>query len=148
MKVRLSKLRGPSASPKTSSKPWTGRRADTGNDGDGREQGARPKRRALTGFRPAPPVVGNCRPHLPRRASCVLRPSPSPPAVPTTVSSLSDVSLNIPDEWNEQHYGIRQNFTKDTPTASRRDLRRRHLSPITPSTHDESRHVPNTPSKY
>ena len=75
----------------------TRRRADTGNDGDGREQGARPKRRALTGFRPAPPVVGNCRPHLPRPASCVLRPSPSPPAVLTAVTPSLPVSLNIPD---------------------------------------------------
>ncbi|KAL1711445.1 hypothetical protein EV715DRAFT_298094 [Schizophyllum commune] len=140
--------RGPPESPKTPSKPSTARRTDTGNDGDGREQGARPKRRALTGFRPAPPDVGNCRPHLPRRAACLLRPSPSPPAVPTTVSSSLDVSLDIPAEWNEQHCGIRQNFTKDTPTASRRDLRRRHLFPITPSTHDGSRHVLEAPLKH
>ena len=63
------------------------RRADTGNDGDGREQAACNKRRALTGFRPAPPVVGNCRPRFPRRAFCVLHPSRPSPAGPTTASS-------------------------------------------------------------
>ena len=62
--------------------------------------------------------------------------------------SLLNVFLYIPDEWNEQHHKIRQDFTKDTPTASRRDLRRRNLSPITPSTHDGFRHVLELPQKY
>ena len=124
------------------------RRADTGNNGDGQDQGALRKRRALTGFRPAPPTFGNCRPRFLRRAFCVLRPSPSPPAVLTTVSPSLDVSFNIPDEWNGQHNGVNQNSTKDTPTASRRDLRRRHLSPITPSTHDGSRHVLEASPKH
>ena len=84
----------------------TRRRADTGNDGDGREQAACNKRRALTGFRPAPPVVGNCRPRFPRRAFCVLRPSPPPPAGPTTASSSPESPLDIPAEGMEHHNGI------------------------------------------
>ncbi|KAI5889866.1 uncharacterized protein SCHCODRAFT_02669146 [Schizophyllum commune H4-8] len=117
----------------------TGRRANTGNDGEGRDQAACNKRRALTGFRPAPPVVGNCRPLFPRRAFCVLHSSPSPPAVLTTAPASLSIHLSIPDEWNGQHTGISRN-------SSYHALR--HLSPITPSTHDGSRHVPNTPSMY
>ena len=87
----------------------TRRRADTGNDGDGREQAACNKRWALTGFRPALPVVGNCRPRFPRRASCVLRPSRPPPAGPTTASSSPGGPLDIPDDWHEHHVGIPKN---------------------------------------
>ncbi|KAI5886272.1 uncharacterized protein SCHCODRAFT_02094287, partial [Schizophyllum commune H4-8] len=82
------------------------------------------------GFRPAPPTFGNFRPRCPRRAFCVLRPSPSPPSVLTTVFSSPGSFIAIPSEGNGHHDEIPQNLLTDTPAASQRDLRVRHLSPI------------------
>ena len=126
----------------------TQRRADTGDDGDGRDQAACNKRRALTGFRPAPPVIGNCRPPFPRRAIRVLRPSSPPTAGPTTDSSSLGCPPDIPDDWHAHHAGILHNSSNHAISAWLRDLRLRHLSPITPSTHDGSKHDPSASPQH
>ncbi|KAI5886186.1 uncharacterized protein SCHCODRAFT_02115762, partial [Schizophyllum commune H4-8] len=81
-------------------------------------------------------------------ASRILRPSPSPPVPSTTASSSPRDHLFISNARTRQRNEIFENVLNDTAAASRRDLSLRHLSPITPRTHDGSRHVPDTPPKH